>query len=378
MKNRTIDFFFDALRNEPHLPPGTQGSFIWRVPVRATVGEPMYTELCASVEGAINKAYPHHQWKILHKDVNGAQVKERNYFQITKEMNKMQPLHWDCAAPWYEDSRGAWGPLSVVLHVNDGVATYVHGEPLSLCDFINRQRDEHKCPPHKIAKFLEEHLDKEEGRKSVDWGLRRRAGQCLGFHAGEQVHAGMGWDGVPDTIMENFPARVVIYFFTVPKMYVNRVAKLSILNPEFPIGLMREGVTPAQVCLCVQKHIFLVLASCVFLIFVDDFLTRCQTIGSFSLNLKALSRRSLPLKWRRPKTCLLLPMLLLLRLLLLRHLRPLTPPCPLNGKRPRPTTTPRPPLPTIPPRVTRRLTRRREKSTMPRRRPRLKTKTRKR
>jgi len=82
--------------------------------------------------------------------------------------------------------------------------------------------------------------------------LRSRAGQCLAFHAGEQVHAGMGWDGESDPCFPKWAGRVVSYFFALPKAESHRWSH-TLFNPESPWGLMREGITALMV---VEKFCF--------------------------------------------------------------------------------------------------------------------------
>ena len=74
------------------------------------------------------------------------------------------------------------GPLSIVLHVNDGLSTYLPGPP---CDVFSVIRKNCKANPtlatrKKMAKTLEAFLDKYE-KQEFKPPKRSRAGQCLVF-----------------------------------------------------------------------------------------------------------------------------------------------------------------------------------------------------
>lgn len=213
---------------------------IWREPLRALVGEELYNTIVSSVESGLNTTYPlHAPWKILHYENAGkGQVQDRVSLQITR-VSKDQPVHWDTAAPWFEDERGRWAPLSVILHFNDGLSTHLASEPISLTKMVQThlQDENPDVVAVKLTKLLE-WLDEKRKRHS-----RSRAGQCLAFHAGEQPHSGRGWDGVQDPIKKGWVGRVVAYFFAVPKTVEKKTWDLQVLNPEFPIGLMRAGVS---------------------------------------------------------------------------------------------------------------------------------------
>lgn len=220
---------------------------IWTEPLRKLLGDKMYDDLTSVVENALDKAYPtHHPWKILHtKRVSPTnEIQDRNYLQITRTMT-FQPLHWDTATSWYKDSRGIWGPLSVILHINDGPTTHLTSTPCRLHEMISKSLKS-GISPKKIAKSLVSTLEIFENKMEVNWDHRSRAGQCLAFHAGEQIHSDMGWDG-EYSILDNFPGRVVACFLAVPKSVSHLVEHSSLFNPESPYGLMMEGITAKMV-----------------------------------------------------------------------------------------------------------------------------------
>lgn len=223
---------------------------IWRQRFKDLVGEDIYLEVTRAVEEGLDRAYPSQApWDIIHYEYKYKwRYLRRDWLQVTKEIGPRQPTHWDTSCPWFENARGHWAPLSVVLHLNDGLSTYLPGPPVD-CFTEMRERYKAGLTPDFLAKALVKLLDKYD---VTDHNLthrpRSRAGQCLAFHSGQQVHAGMGWDGVVDPVNPDMCGRVVSYFFALPRLHQN-LWRLPFFNPEEPWGLMGPGVTTRMVFL---------------------------------------------------------------------------------------------------------------------------------
>ena len=68
---------------------------------------------------------------------------------------------------------------------------------------------------HDAAQHVMNHLRDCEAKAQFD-APRNRAGQILAFHPGEQVHCGMGHDGVEDPLTPGMNMRVMLFLCLVP------------------------------------------------------------------------------------------------------------------------------------------------------------------
>lgn len=210
-------------------------TFIWREPVASLIGSKKRQELIQIVEAALNTYYPEQApWKIFTEELTEKGAKDRIYVQVTQEVGKRQPVHWDTAAPWFGNCRGSWAPLSIVLHVNDGLTTSLPGMPLPLLGLAADNLFHGKTAKY-LAEGYESVLQSLEEVAHREPPSMSRQGQCLAFHAGEQPHAGMSWDGkTVDPRFPTFLARAVVYFFAVPEAMYETVRDLELFNSEFP------------------------------------------------------------------------------------------------------------------------------------------------
>lgn len=226
-----------------------ESEFIWREQFEPLVGEDVYNEVVEAVEGGLDNAYKSQApWEVLRVELNKNGYLGRDWLQITKEVGKRQPTHWDTACPWFKNHRGHWAPLSIVLHINDGLSTYLPGPPANV--FTEAEAAFRKgVKPSVLARGLNGVLEKYDTCDALvplQDMQRSRAGQCLAFHAGHQPHAGMGWDGVKDPVTPAMCGRVVSYFFAIPRRHKN-LWTFPLFNPETPWGLMKESITEDMV-----------------------------------------------------------------------------------------------------------------------------------
>lgn len=230
------------------------------------MGEDIYNEVVKHVEAGLNTAYSSQApWQICHDEYTGnGRYRARDWLQITRDTTKRQPCHWDTSTPWFKNKRGHWAPLSIVLHINDGLSTFLPGPPADMfgkmrytaqnfTNFTFFRYTAENCFPHKVlaSSLLNTLKDYDKVDMKVDPAQRQRsrAGQCLAFHSGEQAHAGMGWDGLEDPVTPTWSGRVISYFFAVPASEYDFVLKGSLFNPELPWGLMMNGLTEKMVFL---------------------------------------------------------------------------------------------------------------------------------
>ena len=216
-------------------------------------------EVCTAVECGLNEAYPSQRpWIVIQQEYTCGQYQPRDWLQITRRPER-QPCHWDTSSPWFKNEKGHWAALSVILHINDGLSTFLPGQPVKVFEEM-RETALEMCNQNPAKLSTKNHvrcvnslLGILDACDTMDKGVpmshrqRSRAGQCLAFHAGEQAHAGMGWDGLKDPCTPEWIGRVVSYFFALPKSEADRVWANPIFNPEFPWGLMREGITNRMV-----------------------------------------------------------------------------------------------------------------------------------
>ena len=130
--------------------------------------------------------------------------------------------------------------MSTITNLNDGVGTYVHGDPVfGVFETALKKSDDTAAGLHVLS-----HLRKcEQNVGSVFHGPDNHAGQILAFHPGEQVHRGMGYDGRVDPLTPGLRMRIVLFLCFVPKRYFNHVWSLKLFSSEYAWGFMRKGVT---------------------------------------------------------------------------------------------------------------------------------------
>jgi len=209
------------------------------------------------------------------KDDKG-QSQSATYAQVVKT-DKRQPFHLDASALWYKMPDGrVWAPLSVVLHLNDGPATVLGPPPSPL---FKELLDQKSMDPQVLADNLVTVFQQVEEKFVDARSSRNKAGHCLAFHAGEQIHAGAGHDKRPDPVFPSWNGRVVAYFFAHPMEITLTSANKALLCHETPWGLMREGITKSQVVLVrfqnkkTKIHGMTEMKNNFFLIFTNFFLT---------------------------------------------------------------------------------------------------------
>ena len=90
--------------------------------------------------------------------------------------------------------------------MNDGVGTYVFGNPVAgIFEKVRQIPDDHDAAQHVMN-----HLRDCEAKAQFD-APRNRAGHILAFHPGEQVHCGIGHDGVEDPLTPGMNMRVMLF-----------------------------------------------------------------------------------------------------------------------------------------------------------------------
>lgn len=106
-----------------------RGNFVWRPKMEDIITWEEIYALVVNVEVGLDAAYPAQApWYVIQDEKKGSNATQtRLYFQVTKEIGQRQPIHWDTG--WYENSKGPWAPLSVVVHINDGLSTLVPAPP---------------------------------------------------------------------------------------------------------------------------------------------------------------------------------------------------------------------------------------------------------
>ena len=94
------------------------------------VGRPLYKQTIASVVKQLNLNYPTHApWAVLEDELlDDGKTLTRMYLQVYREPG-LQPMHFDGGVGWYKDENGYWGPLSVIVSINDGLATFLSPKP---------------------------------------------------------------------------------------------------------------------------------------------------------------------------------------------------------------------------------------------------------
>jgi hypothetical protein len=149
-----------------------------------------------------------------------------------------QPLHFDGGPLWYSDDSGnLWSPLSTITNINDGVGTYVCGNPVAgIFEEVLKIVDDFAAGNHVLK-----HLRQCEKESKVV-GPNNRAGQILSFHPGEQVHCGMGYDGRVDPLTPGLLMRVVLFLCFVPERFYRQIWNLNMFASEYAWGLMKYGV----------------------------------------------------------------------------------------------------------------------------------------
>lgn len=203
------------------------------------------------VEHALDLHYPNQApWNVIMNEyLPNRPLRTRLYFQVSRPIGSRQPIHWDTGVPWMTNHNGKWAPLSVVVHINDGLSTYVSTPPADVFSVL-REKYNQGVKPETLAESLESVLQRMETHsvppKDLSRHKKSRAGQVLAFHAGEQAHAGTSWDGEDEVLHRSWHGRVVVYLFAVPESEKEAVWTLPLFNPEIPWGLMR-AVTGDQV-----------------------------------------------------------------------------------------------------------------------------------
>ena len=210
--------------------------FIWRVPDNV-IHEADMNKLVDAITREIDHGYPDHApWKCLRKDKDGH---TRLFFQVYKHAG-VQPVHLDSGLGWYK-MKGKSKPYSgiaVCFAANDGPSTQIYKEPFqSLFEAIARMASKN---PKNAKKFFEEQLpiydkwmDEHYGCDPSGW-IRSRAGQMLCFHPGEQIHRGVGWDGEPDPLHENFEGRIVLFLEFWPEETFEEAKDLNLVSQKSP------------------------------------------------------------------------------------------------------------------------------------------------
>lgn len=216
-----------------------KSKFIWREPVVNLIGSLRRQDLIEAMQDTLDNQYREQApWTIFTEEVTRDGLKDRIYAQVTKKVGQMQPVHWDTAVPWFYNNKGPWAPLSIVLHVNDGLTTCLPAAPDPILQRIpdNLELGDHPETLADAAQSVLTMLDKTA--KSMPTKMSRST-QCLAFHAGEQPHAGMSWDGAPDRLFPKWQGRVVVYFFAVPREHFELVKDFELFNSEYPYGLIK-------------------------------------------------------------------------------------------------------------------------------------------
>ena len=96
------------------------------------MGKDLADRTIEAVTDKLNEYYPEFApWKTIDYELTeDGEFVHRNFLQITRS-GKRQPLHFDGGPLWYADENNKLGsPLSTVINLNDGVGTYVSGDPL--------------------------------------------------------------------------------------------------------------------------------------------------------------------------------------------------------------------------------------------------------
>ena len=164
----------------------------------------------------------------------------RNFLQITRS-GKRQPLHFDGGPLWYADeNEKLWSPLSTIISLNDGVGTNVSGiQSVEFSKIYSKNSD-----PLAAGKSVLNYLKQCDAKSPNPLRARRnRAGQILAFHPGEQVHAGMGFNGDEDPLVPNLHCRIMLFLCFIPARFHARAWKLKLFESEYAWGLMKAGVS---------------------------------------------------------------------------------------------------------------------------------------
>ena len=127
--------------------------------------------------------------------------------------------------------------MSTITNLNDGVGTYVHGDPVfGVFEQALKKKDDTAAGLYVLS-----HLRKcEQTVGPLFYGPDNHAAQILAFHPGEQVHRGMGYDGRVDPLTPDLRMRIVLFLCFVPKRYFNCVWTLQLFSSEYAWGLMRS------------------------------------------------------------------------------------------------------------------------------------------
>lgn len=218
--------------------------------MQSVLGDEKTSDFVCALELTLNDHYRKQApWKIVREEaLPDKSLVTRLHFQVSWTKGKRQPLHFDTGLPWFKNDAGPWSPLSVVVHINDGLSTFAPCGPVTaMAKFRSHYLTSQRRPDKAVAFGIQSMLTKMEKDFEASHITRSRAGQCLAFHSGCLPHAGTSWDAIPDPLCPNLKARVVAYFFAIPESEYAQAWSLRLFNPEYPFGLMREGVLPHAV-----------------------------------------------------------------------------------------------------------------------------------
>jgi hypothetical protein len=208
------------------------------------VGEKVYNTILASVTTSVSDTYPGGPWTVLERERDGT---TRVYLQVYRGSER-QPCHLDASLGWYRNRAGMkWSGLSVAMNCNTSYGTYLAGAPATgvfekIAEGVKTKGVE--TSTRRMNTFISSYETKFDEKKIV----LNRPGQCVGFHAGEQVHAGVGHNGtICPLTNEIFCGRIILYLFFVPREVYHVVKFLPLFSTEFPWGLMEKGILDVQV-----------------------------------------------------------------------------------------------------------------------------------
>ena len=97
------------------------------------MGETLQKKTIEGILASVDLHYPEFApWQPINYELDENQKwVHRNFLQITTT-NFRQPLQFDGGPAWYTDENNKlWSPLSTIINMNDGVGTYVFGNPVT-------------------------------------------------------------------------------------------------------------------------------------------------------------------------------------------------------------------------------------------------------
>ena len=181
----------------------------------------------------------------------------RNYFQVYAKPGR-QPLHFDGGLTWYLSPQTRGRPptlaqcLSSILHCNDGEATYMpSSSPPNIFIPLRKRGLEAKAQAmastnnpdalapletcNKLATKTQKLISKFEDF-APNPPRRNRAGQLFLFHPGEQLHAGVGYEGEVDLLNPDFVGRVILSPLGSPSSLQMKWINSHFFQPSVRLG----------------------------------------------------------------------------------------------------------------------------------------------